>query len=206
MKKIFLMIMMITSIFAWEVNTHRAIDKTAIVSSETKNLHDFLNDTSLGSESFVNPKALLFDGYDQTYFKYIKDGEKNGISQWKQKFSDTPTPIDLIEAGTILEDAQWSHWIDGGDWNKYDQVDGRFKNHYTNAQNNYSGLWMGGESAIIWAWGNGSDKNQYDHMSALKYFKEGFKNPDLNQRRKFQAKMFVALGHIMQTLYNIEEV
>ena len=118
--------------FGWEINTHRAIDRCAIVEDAVcergkvaQNLHWFAENTIPREngkfESYLNEKL---EGYKTTYFNYIISGEEDGISKWHQSFSAYDY-INLIEAGTILEDTLYPDAdivAFGGD--------GRFNNHF----------------------------------------------------------------------------
>ena len=90
---------------------------------------------------------MWFEGYhknyveDYTYLDYVENGELNGISttKWTQKFPPgKPSYQKMIEAGSILEDAQWSHSPHTLDL--IDRADGRFVNHFYDAQNGGKGL------------------------------------------------------------------
>ncbi len=106
-------------LYSWEINTHRAIDRCAIVNDKdckrgdvAKNLHWFTENTGIKNESYYDEQLIgytLPDGTKNiTYFDYIMKGEPYiGISTWNQTFS-TYVYTDLIEAGTILEDSLWS--------------------------------------------------------------------------------------------------
>ena len=113
-------------VFSWEVTTHRAIDQTAILNGQATNFYNFLNDSGLGSQTFDDRNSIMFDTYGVTYFYYIRKGEEGGMSDWNLTFNASPTPIDLIEAGTILEDAVWAGGLFSGD--------GRFNNHFYDPQ------------------------------------------------------------------------
>jgi len=135
MKKIVLGILITLSILnAWEINTHRAIDRKAIENS--KNLKSFISNSGIKNTNYAKEK---FEGYhkdyrgDYTYIDYVTNGETNGISNkfWKQIFSNARYKS-LIEAGAILEDAQWPHASSLFDWQ--DRADGRFVNHFYDAQ------------------------------------------------------------------------
>jgi hypothetical protein len=182
---------------AWEINTHRAIDQKAIEKSD--NLKSFIKNSQIDNKTYENEK---FEGYgDYTYFEYVRNGEENGVSadKWNQSFSKYNYQ-DLIEAGTILEDAQWADhpWFG---------ANGRFLNHFADPQNNYKGFSLGEANALSWATGVArhypgvnpylQDSNQYDYMNALEYFKEGFVSKQLDERRRYQAKMLVSVGHIV---------
>ena len=132
MKKLILtMVMIATHLYGWEINTHRAIDRQALKAST--NLAKFVENVGIENQNYDDEG---FDGYGMTYLKYIEDGEENGISNkhWKQLFIkvDMPSYQKMIEAGAILEDAQWPHPPDLSD--TLDQIDGRFVNHFYDAQ------------------------------------------------------------------------
>ncbi|WP_373033795.1 PKD domain-containing protein [Sulfurovum sp.] len=211
MKKMFLILLISINLFAWEVNTHRAIDRTAL--TNTPNLSVFITDVSLENQNYVNE---TFDDYEMTYFKYIKDGEANGMSKLNQTFSDYNYQS-LIEAGTMLEDAQWPHysWVPG----LVDQAHGRFWNHFYNVQGSCKSLkcdeiaigklplplfyrliiaMENPTDAINWVYDR--NKNKYDYVDAMEYFKKGFSETNGIERRKFQAKMLVSVGHIMHMM------
>jgi len=152
MKKIVIVIIFaLSTLYGWEINTHRAIDKTAIESKKISNLNKFLMDSKLQDYIFEK-EAINFEGYGMTYIDYIVNGETNGISNWKQNFTykaeiKKATIKDLIEAGTILEDAQWYHSFEvnpddlSGNWydiddakDTYDRGDGRFLYHLNTGQ------------------------------------------------------------------------
>ncbi len=107
-------------------------------------------------------------------------------------FSGLTNYQDLLEAGSILEDAQWPHpdyWPD-----KADQAHGRFTNHFYDPQG-------GGGDAVDWAY---NSANQYDYTDAMKYFAKGFSEPTKAERRKYQAKMFVSVGQMMHMLNDMD--
>jgi len=88
---------------AWEINTHRAIDRKAIKESQTNgNLKAFIDNSRISEENYIDEK---FEDYKRTYIDYILNGEENGISndKWNQEFiEDYANYQDLIEAGSIL--------------------------------------------------------------------------------------------------------
>ena len=137
MKKLTLGIFVIVCwLNAWEINTHRAIDRKAIEKSE--NLQTFVKNSGIQNIDYSGEK---FEGYhkdyrgDYTYTDYVTNGELNGVSdkRWKQIFPNgKPSYQKLIEAGAILEDAQWPH-PEGMD-SLLDSADGRFVNHFYDAQ------------------------------------------------------------------------
>jgi hypothetical protein len=121
----------------------------------------------------------------------------------------------MIEAGSILEDAQWPHPASMADI--LDRADGRFVNHFYDSQNGgkrllYYGLRF--QSALRWATvGTGMhpviasplhfapplsiSDNDYDYNLALQYFNLAFTSTDASERKRYQAKMFVSLGQLM---------
>jgi len=157
--------------FGWEINTHRAIDRCALVKDEicrrgevAKNLHWFAENNIPKEkslfESYVNEKLdgytlIKYDkdgnqikGDKATYFNYVSKGEQYGVSHWAQVFSNNFNYTDLIEAGTILEDTLWA----GVNVNvtapilgisDLDNAKGRFNNHFYDPQNNGGGLTYG---------------------------------------------------------------
>ena len=194
---------MTISIFGWEVNTHRAIDRQAI--EQSVNLKEFVKSSNISNQNYGNE---LYEGYrlnntNVTYFEYIEDTENknsDAVSDWNQTFSVNKNFNDLLEAGSILEDAQWADhpWFG---------ANGRFLNHFADPQNNYKGFSLGEANALSWATGVArhypgvnpylQDSNQYDYLNALEYFKEGFVSKQLDEQRRYQAKMLVSVGHIV---------
>jgi len=215
MKKIIVLILITINLFAWEINTHRAIDRKAIENSQ--NLTSFLNASGLKNYVFKQD-AINFDGYNTTYIEYIvnKDkGEKNGVSNWEQTFKynqkysylKKAEPKELIEAGTILEDAVYK------DADRYAfGVDGRFNNHFYDAQNDGHKLtWTPypNVNALKWATGDTyhteTKFNHYSYGEALKYRILGFTEADPKVRKKYQAKMLVSVGHLMHMVNDMKE-
>ena len=145
MKYLIAVATMVVSLFGWEVNTHRAIDRKAIKSSA--NLKSFIENSKIDKNyTYINE---LFLTYGMSYEKYIKVGEENGISQWKQEFKGKDNIQDIIEAGTILEDAVWAGGLFSGD--------GRFNNHFYDPQNGGKSLsfgWGSRTNAVSWAKNN----------------------------------------------------
>ena len=171
MNKIILILLLIVNVvYGWEINTHRAIDLKAI--EKSSNLVSFARKTKLNNENYKNE---YFNNYNMTYFNYILNGEKNGISnkRWKQTFNDTYYQS-LIEAGAILEDALWSDargYMLG--------ADGRFNSHFYNAQKGgvrLTGTVGARTDAVTWATVGatlGSIKNEYSYIDALSYDENG---------------------------------
>ena len=91
MRKIILLGLMIVNTFAWEINTHRAIDRMALKSvtrgasggvlsapSSTKNksnLETFVDNAGIKNTTYSSEK---FEGYGSgmTYKEYLINGEK----------------------------------------------------------------------------------------------------------------------------------
>ena len=64
MKNTIILFIIITNIiYGWEINTHRAINKTSI--GKATNLRDFAIDANIKSISYQGAK---FKDYDTTYF------------------------------------------------------------------------------------------------------------------------------------------
>jgi len=199
----------VTIVNAWEINTHRAIDRCAISSEcggqRSLNLHQLVQDTQIESDDY---KDEIFESYttrsggDVTYFNYAIDGEKYGVSKWNQTFG-SHTYQDLIEAGTILEDSLLpginryiiSSWDpDGGR--------GRFGNHFYDPQNGGAGLSIvpgfANTDAITWAFED--DANRYNFQKANEAFFTGFSAQSEKVRIRARAKMFVTLGFMLHML------
>jgi len=176
--------------FGWEINTHRAIDRCAIAKpikcailngiggeynecdrlNTSQNLHWFAENLGLKNEdykdetlegyttdSYLSPKAI-------GYFDYIIKGEEYGVSKWHQSFNDHKY-TDLIEAGTILEDALWENVNRHIIFHSYDPAggDGRFNFHFYDPQDkNHPGAGLSitpgfrNENAINWAENGGT--------------------------------------------------
>ena len=188
------------SLFGWEINTHRAIDRIAIEKSQ--NLKYFVSNSGIPTNK-NHYKNEIFEGYDTTYLTYvinptIGEGEKTGVSKWRQTFGAKSSYQQMIEAGTILEDALWQDEdviAMGGD--------GRFNNHFYEAQNSGHKLTYGygfHVNAVDWVTDVNvptANPNLYNYPRAMRYFKLGFTESDPNVRRKYQAKMLVSVGHML---------
>jgi hypothetical protein len=209
-KKLILVMLIVVNLNAWEINTHRAIDRLAIEKSQ--NLKTFVKNSGIPTNTFHydNEKFETYGSY--TYLKYITDGEKNGITKWDQTFDTKSSYQKMIEAGTILEDAQWPHTVDGGEYNYYDITHGRFNNHFYDAQNDGHKLtWTPypNVNALKWATGDTyhteTKFNHYSYGEALKYRILGFTEADPKVRKKYQAKMLVSVGHLMHMVNDMKE-
>ena len=208
MKKYILLVSIILgTLNAWEINTHRAFDQEAL--KEVPNLNKFVKNAQVENENYVDEK---FEGYNRTYFDYVIDGEFNGISlkKWKQSFSDSKYQS-LIEAGVILEDAQWHPYdentpqlpIVGLNWlyEQYTLADGRYNNHFYDAQDDGNDLTFGfrvQNNALEWA--KEGAGNFYTYDLAYQYMELGFSHSDVNERRRYQAKAFASVGHVMHMM------
>jgi len=201
MQYVWLVSILFSCSYSWEINTHRAIDRVAIDSADNKsiNLHNFISDVQIENEIYED---ISYEGYQlrngtqATFFNYIESslGEPNGVSNWEQSFENYGYQ-NLIEAGTILEDAVYADsWVA---WN------GRFNNHFYDSQNAGAPLtwgWGSRTDAISWAKGGEDSDNQYSLHEAIKSFRNGFSTANSEERRKARAKMFVSLGHILHML------
>ena len=180
---------------AWEVNTHRLIDRRA--SEIAANLEQFMNDAKLTrTESFEDN---LYIGYGTTYFKYITANEEtdgvvhnSAMSEIELKFGKHKYNYkELIEAGSILEDATWPGWDWTGGY-------GRFLNHFLNPQFGDDG-YLGYGNA--WYWATQHSDNQYGYAPAREYFERAFTESSAAERQYNRAKMFASIGHLMH-LFN----
>jgi len=217
MKYIIALILITTYSYSWEINTHRAIDRKAIELSA--NLKKFVKNSEITTSShYYNGEQ--FYGYNRTYLSYIENGENNGISisKWKQVFisANLPSYQKMIEAGSILEDAQWQHFLDGGQYNYWDKAHGRFVNHFYDAQNAGHALTYGAflrTDALNWGLGGriytGSfegyptyvkSANIYTYKDTLDYFLKAFTETNPTVRKKYQAKMLVGVGHLLHLM------
>lgn len=87
-KVLFYVIASVTIVNAWEINTHRAIDRCAISSEcggqRSLNLKQFVKDVQIENDDY---KDEIFESYTTrnggrvTYFDYATSGEKYGISK-----------------------------------------------------------------------------------------------------------------------------
>jgi len=210
MKKIILIFLITMSANAWEVTTHRAIDIQALEIVKEENLKAFLDNTQIGNKDYPNEK---FEGYKDketgqaiTYFNYFKSEKSDdAMAEQNMTFSDVKVK-DLIEAGTMLEDAVYPDaglLLLGGD--------GRFNNHYYDPQNGGKALtWGYGPRSDAISWTIGYKKqlnpfdtrhyNAYSYTMAKEYFKYAFTEAEKSERRRLQAKMFVSIGHVMHMI------
>jgi len=182
-KLIWLFVILFSCANAWEVNTHRAIDREAL--AIVSNLEQFMDDTQLDkTESFEN-KYDHYLGYETTYFNYITYNEEDNDMVYNPAMSEISFQFiehnykDLIEAGSILEDATWNvatFW--GGN--------GRFFNHFLNPQDNNSGF-IAGINALTWA--NGVVTNLYSYKKARYYMKQAFINSTVEERKLNTARV-----------------
>ena len=208
MKHLIIVLILVVQLIAWETTTHRAIDKTAIESKSVVNLKKFVESVNIKNEDYSKE---VFEGYTNKktgkpikYLEYFQeDFSDDAMADWNQTFSSkVPSYQNLIEAGTMLEDAVWpGAWSSGY---------GRFLNHFADPQNGYKGFSLGEANALSWATGVArhypgvnpylQDSNQYDYMNALDYFKQGFTSSQKDERRRYQAKMLVSVGHILHLM------
>ena len=132
MKNIIKLILLfgVSNLFGFEVNTHQAITRCAVIADTSKcetegakNLHLFAEHTELTNTKYPNQK---FEKYgNKTYQQYAEGGK--GLEDWQIKIGNKY--IDLLEAGVVLEDAVYHNEdkrAKGGD--------GRFNNHFYSAQ------------------------------------------------------------------------
>jgi len=113
------------NLFGFEVNTHQAITRCAIIANtpqcETKgaeNLKLFATHANLLDKDYIYQQ---FEKYGKTYVEYAREG--TGFNDWKIEVNSNY--LGLIETGVILEDAVYHNedkLLKGGD--------GRFNNHF----------------------------------------------------------------------------
>ena len=60
MKKLFVILLITCNLSAWEVTTHRAIDRTALENAQTQNLKNFITDSGLENKDYSNEKLFSF--------------------------------------------------------------------------------------------------------------------------------------------------
>jgi len=124
MKRIIIQLILSTiSILAFEVNTHQAITRCALItecsqSGGISNLENFVKHTELNSTGPIYIDEV-FDKYESKYVEYV--GKKDtGFKDWN--ISITPNYHGMIEAGSVLEDSVYHNHSNSGD--------GRFNNHF----------------------------------------------------------------------------
>jgi len=94
-----------TNLFSFEVNTHQAITRCAIIQNSdqcqtegAKNLKNFIVNSNLASTSYIDE---IFDKYNKPYVIYANTGE--GFKNYE--INVTADYTGLIEAGSVLEDS-----------------------------------------------------------------------------------------------------
>jgi len=207
---------LLSTISAFEVNTHQAMTRCATTTEckteGSQNLVDFAKDALLQNSDYSNEQ---FEGYNASYFNYASNG--TGFTNWHVTISTTDY-LGLIEAGSVLEDAVYTDSSFDGD--------GRFNNHFYSSQfNSQDGC---GESKALMktthtlcvGFGQRTDsiswtlddtielgnnrKNDYSLEDAFGYFRNAFIGSE-QTRKANQAKLFVSIGfmsHMMQDLHS----
>ncbi len=190
--------------FAWEVNTHLAIEKTALT-EQIKNLESFATDAGLRDKTYENQQ---FQEYGTSYFDYIHTSETSGVSSWNIEFIKFDYK-NLIGAGAVLEDVVWPESVSKANWGKYSPWggDGRFNYHFMDTQDGNDGLSLAGPffpktNLLDWArdGGGASKENRYSYTNALNYFASAFSEPSKEDREKNEALLLVSLGHLLHLL------
>jgi len=130
--------------------------------------------------------------------KYSNDD----MTEWGQTFRKYDYK-DLIETGTMLEDAVYS--------TAPLSFNGRFNNHFYDAQNNGHALTLGygiRVNSLKWAI-NGTHvgsfirKNKYSNYNAHNYYLQSIGDPSPIERRKYQAKLLVSVGHLLHLMNDL---
>jgi len=192
---------------AWEINTHRAIDRCAITKEcgrdGAKNLAWF-GDTMIAYreeyayedyEGYIAENWYGKDLYTYNYFYYASNGP--GFNKWRQTFSDYKY-INLIEAGTILEDSVWNGVLES---TPADVASGRYSNHFMDPQNGNKKLLGASENLISWA--TEHKDNYYSYNKFLEYYKKGFTEANSTIRKTNRANMFVSVGFLLHLLNDV---
>lgn len=204
-------------LFSFEVNTHQALTRCAITNScgngKAENLISFVNHASLNTLNASTYESVSFDGYNKTYEEYVEGKTDSGFDKWN--IAINANYLGMIEAGSVLEDAVYSiHDHEG---------DGRFNNHFYAAQfHSRNGClyfaFLKTSKALCNGYGIRTDnidwafndnvtlgagrKNDYGLSDAFLYYKKSFIG-SATDRRKYQAKLFVSLGHIVHLLQDL---
>ena len=126
-----LILLGITNLFGFEVNTHQAITRCAIIVNSpncqtegSKNLLTFSKNSNLAATIYADE---IFDKYNLSYKQYANIGK--GFKPYEINIVENYTGI--IEAGSVLEDSVYHNAklaLPTG------AGDGRFNNHYYAAQ------------------------------------------------------------------------
>jgi len=127
----------ISLLFGFEVNTHQAITRCAVIPNSpkcetdgSKNLDEFINNSNISTENIYDQEIFenYYDGGIASSYKiYANKGE--GFTNYN--ISITSNYTGLIEAGSVLEDSVYHNAklaLPTG------AGDGRFNNHYYAAQ------------------------------------------------------------------------
>jgi len=193
MNKVITIIILTMSILnAWEINTHRAIDKETLdlLKEEKSNLNTFVKNTNIAHHTYADEK---FSGYGSyTYFDYIdhKKQQSDGVSDWNQTFNGAYNYQDIIEAGSILEDSMYSDGLFSGD--------GRFNNHFYDPQHGGKGLTIGfGRRVNALQWTTFGWRNSYNYEQAILYYDMAFSEASPERRNMWEAMMLVSVGFIL---------
>ncbi|MEA2028934.1 MAG: hypothetical protein U9N49_08155, partial [Campylobacterota bacterium] len=118
MRKIFLMLITISLIWGWEVNTHQALTMKAL-EKNSANLKHFIDKFDLSNHNY-RFETFEYIG-DTTYLNYAMNGI--GFTDWNIRFLHKDYYLLMIEAGSVVEDSI-----------------GRYLFHFYNPQNGGSGL------------------------------------------------------------------
>ncbi len=196
---------------AYEVNTHQAITRCAITDKcssngkvRSENLDNFVKkDALLDQENYGHE---VYEDYGDYYLHYAS----KTFEEVKIRFNHSNSYIDLIEAGSVLEDALWpgSDVIAAGG-------DGRFSSHFYDPQQGGKKLGVGyGQrvNAITWAIDGatlgtdtfaGTRSNHYHLEAAFEYYRQSFSLLTVEERRDAQAKLFVSIGHMAHLIHDM---
>ena len=215
MKNLFMVIITFCNFLsAFEVNTHQALTRCAITSScsngYTQNLEEFVKHGEIKSQLYGSEKFKDYD--NKTYVEYAQKGL--GFDDWSIRITN-PNYLGMIEAGSVLEDAIYPTASFAGN--------GRFNNHFYAVQfNSKTGCvfspYMKTSKALCNGYGTRTDNidwalnknvtldhgfdNEYGLTDALYYYGKSFVG-SASVRKKYQAKLFISLGHVVHLLQDL---
>ena len=218
-QKILLLIISVYSCLnAFEVNTHQALTRCAIASScsngSALNLENFVNYAEIKNQSYINEQFEKYksqNNKDVSYIYYANEG--TGFTDWNINVNSNY--LGMIEAGSVLEDAVYPQHDFAGD--------GRFNNHFYAVQfNSKNGCvlspYMKTSKTLCGGYGTRTDnidwvlnknvgldhgfRNDYGLTDALYYYPKAFVG-SASERRRYQAKLFVSLGHVVHMLQDL---
>jgi|GEM_PF-3077547 len=183
MRKVLVLLITITLAMSWEVNTHQALTMKAL-GKNSANLKGFVKKFDLYNQHYdkqIFEYIGLVVSY-HTYLNYAKNG--TGFTNWNIDFSNKKHYLQMIEAGSIVEDSI-----------------GRYLFHFYDPQNDGNGLKTINTDALSWAHFDGG--NHYNYLDVLNYYSKSLTALSPEERLKYQAKLFVSTGMILHLLQDM---